>query len=109
MGSPEEDHQKIIKALEEGRVEWSSVGKRYFERAGGIANEPDFTVVEAIVTDFWGPWGNNQGGMTISWSTISAGFGSISLFLKDDKLYANTEGMSKAFVKEVFNKLIDGI
>jgi hypothetical protein len=114
-----EERQKIIKALEAGNVKWSPAGERYWQRAGVISNKPDFTVVDAQVTAFWGPWektdeeGNvrgNNGGMEISCGTVSAGFGTLTITLtKDGKLKADTEGMGKKFCKEVLAKLIDSL
>lgn len=114
-----EERQKIIDALEAGRVRWSDAGQRYFERAGVISSTPDFTVVDATVTSFWGPWEKtdedgtvrgNKGGMEISWSTVSAGFGTLTICLRNDgKLWADTEGMGKKFCKEVLAKLIDSL
>ncbi len=103
----DEERQKIIDALKAGRVKWSPAGQKYFERAGVISNNPDFTVVDAIITGFWGPWEKNQGGMEISWGTVSAGFGTLVLYIKDGKLHADTERMGKDFCKEVLAKLVD--
>ena len=88
----EEDRQKIIKALEKGNVEWSPSAKRYFDRAGGIAThgKADFTIVEAEVDSFWGPYESNNGGIDIHWSTVSAGFGRLTIHItKEGKLKAD--------------------
>lgn len=46
--------------------------------------------------------------MDIAWSTVSAGFGRLTLYInKEGKLKADTEGMGKEFCKAVFAKLID--
>ncbi len=109
-----EAREKIIKAIEAGRVGFSEAGQRYFDRAGVIAHNPDFTIVEATVNSFWGPWEEggrgNKGGMEISWSTVSAGFGSLTLhFSKEGELKVDSEGMGKDFCKSVLAKLIDSM
>jgi hypothetical protein len=52
----------------------------------------------------------NNGGMTISWGTVSAGFGMLTIMLtKDGKLVADTEGMGKTFCKGVLARLMNGL
>jgi hypothetical protein len=121
MSPSEEARQKLLKALEAGRVEWAERGKRYFERAGVIkgGTEADWTIVE-VTANFWGSWEKpvgvvtgetmgNKGGMTVGWSTVSAGFGELTIYIdKDDgKLKADTEGMGKDFCKKVLCALVD--
>lgn len=105
----EADRQKIIELLKAGKVKWSDQAQRYFDRGGVIGgNNADFTIVEAEVDSFWGPYESNNGGMDIHWSTVSAGFGRLTIHItKDGKLKAETEGMSKEFCKAVFAKLVD--
>lgn len=110
-----EERAKIVKCIKEGRVKLSSQGKRYFERAGVIksGDDADFTVVD-VEPKFWGAWEKdgrgNKGGMEIAWTTVSAGFGSLTIYIDNDgKLRADTEGMSKKFCKEVLVKLIDSL
>ena len=113
----QEEKDKIIECIKAGRVKSSEIGQRYWDRAGSInMKEPDFTLVE-VSPKFWGKWEKvaedgevrgNQGGVEISWSTVSAGFGSLTLFVdRDGKLKADTEGMSKEFCKQVLLKLIE--
>lgn len=115
--SPEE-RQKIVDAFKAGRVEWSEAGKEYFEQGRVIAiKNPDYTLTSVEVVSIWGPWekplknGNkngNNGGMSISWSTVSAGFGELIIYLtKENELRIESEGMSKDFCKQVLTKLID--
>ena len=108
MEASEEDRQKITELIKAGRIEWSDQGKKYFERAGVIKTvNPDWGIVDVSVS-FWGKSDRNQGGMEISWSTVSAGFGGLTVFVdKDGKLKADTECMSKDFCKSVLIKLID--
>jgi hypothetical protein len=113
----QEERDKIVELIKAGRVTSSEMGQRYWDRAGSInTKDPDFTVVE-VSPKFWGEWEKtsedgevrgNQGGVEISWSTVSAGFGSLTLFVdKNGKLKADTEGMGKEFCKQVLLKLIE--
>ena len=112
----EEDRQKIVKALKAGRIKLSAHGQEYFDRAGVIkgGNDADWAIVDVKV-HFWGKWHKekdgetfgNDGGMEICWQTVSAGFGSLTIFIKDGKLQAETEGMSKEFCNTVFAKVIE--
>ena len=103
----EEDRRKIVEALKAGRVRWNQAYE-----AAGMPNirsdgKADFTVVSSILTDTWASWEKNQGGIEISWATVSAGFGTLTITLtNDDKVKADTEGMSKKFCKEVVAKLV---
>ena len=109
----------MVEALEAGRVKWSPAGEKYFERAGVIKGGPDadFSIVDAEITSIWGPWEKteedgtvrgNKGGFEVSWSTVSAGFGSLTVFIdRDGKLRADTETMGKEFCKSVLAKLVD--
>ncbi len=102
----EEERQRLIKAAQNG-IRFAPG----MEEALGRINhaKPDFTVTDAKITTFWGPWERNEGGMEISWATESAGFGQLVLSLtKDGKLKAYTENMGKEFCKQVLAKLMDG-
>src|SRR6266446_6394485 len=106
MKANEEEREKLLKLLKEGKVEWPEVSKGCFERRIST-DKPDFAVVEAHVK-FWGPYERKQGGMEISWGTVSAGFGILTIFLdKDGTLKADTEMMGKEFCKKVLCKLVD--
>jgi hypothetical protein len=114
-----DDRQKIIGALEAGNVKWSLEGEAFFKEGGTISlsGSPDFTITGARVVTFWGAWERedpdgtirgNKGGIEVSWRTVSAGFGTITVVLNNDgKVEIDSEGMSKDFVKQVFCKLID--
>lgn len=85
------------------KVRWSEAGEEYWARAGVISNEPDFTVV-FVKPRFY------KGGLTVAWSTVSAGFGELNIYTdKDGQLCAATEGMDKDFCKAVLAKLIDSL
>ena len=88
-------------------LKWTENGKEYWNRAAVISTKPDFTVVKATVESFWGKNERNDGGMVVSWQTVSAGFGELTVYMKDGQLRAETECMSKQFCKEVLNKLFD--
>lgn len=116
--APPEVREKIVKALKEGRVKWSDHGQEYWDRVGVIkgGNDADHSIIKADVK-FWGKWEKennggqkfgNLGGMEICWQTVSAGFGSLVLFIDfDGKLKAQTESMSKEFCKSVLMKVIE--
>lgn len=111
-----EAKEKIVDAIENGRIINTEQGQRYWDRAGVISDDPNgFAIVEANA-HFWGKWeklsgetrlGNN-GGMRVEWSTISAGFGSLTIWIDHDgKLRIDTEAMGKEFVMSVLSKLFD--
>lgn len=106
----QEDRDKIVDLIKKGKIKLSASAQRYFDRAGGIRadGKADFTIVEAEVDSFWGPYESNNGGLDIHWSTVSAGFGRLTVHItKDGKLKAETEGMGKEFCKAVLAKLVD--
>lgn len=103
------DREKIIDALENGRVEFPS------EQAEAALlrmdeKEPDFSLTGVQLETCWERRRarKRQYGFTVDWTTVSAGFGSISVFIdKDGQLRCDNEGMSKEFVKKVLCKLVD--
>ena len=103
--TPEEARKKMIEALKKGNVKWSEHGEEYFSRAGEISLDPDFTVVKATAK-FWGAWRarhlGNLGGVEISWSTVSAGFGSLTIWRNlDGSIGVDAEGMGPGFCRAV--------
>ena len=110
----EEERQKLIELLEEGKVEISPHGREYFQRAGKIDSvKPDFTLVK-VEAAFWGPWEqagySSKGGVELSWQTVSAGFGGLTLSLgPNGEFRVDNEGMSKEFCREVLLKWFDSI
>lgn len=108
------DEEKIRKAAAEGRVKWSPEASEYFARAGVVKGgaDADFSIV-SVSANFWGRTedglpGSNLGGMEIKWSTVSAGFGSLAVYIdKDGVLRADTEAMGREFCKTVLAKLAE--
>ena len=106
-----EERQKLIDAAKNGIV-LSDEGKEYFARAGVInGKNPDFTIV-SVKPQFWGQYRNgdfgNQGGVELRWQSVSAGWGSLTIYVGDDgKLHADTEAMGPNFCKSVLAKLVD--
>ena len=109
----DEERRRLLAALEKGDVQWSEHGQEYWQRAGVIAREPDFTVVKATAK-FWeayrvkrldGTIAGNDGGVEISWQTVSAGFGGLTIWLKDGRVGADTECMGKDFCRAVLAAL----
>lgn len=64
--------------------------------------EPDFMVTRVWLTEDY-----REGLIDIGWSTKSAGFGHLSFNNNDGKIHCSSETMSRNFVKEVLNKLVD--
>ena len=95
----DEAREKLIEACEAGRVEFRD-GKA-IERMDIRNPKPDFTVTDAKVSQFEKNW------LVIEWGTVSAGFGELTLTVRDGKLYFDTESMSREFVKAVLAKLVD--
>ncbi len=95
----DEARERLIEACEAGRVEFKN--KEAVERMDIRNPDPDFTVTEAKVGTFDKNW------MVIEWGTVSAGFGELTLTIRDGKLYMDTESMSRDFVKAVLAKLVD--
>jgi len=71
--------------------------------------KPDFTVTRAYLSEAWNH--EKSKGFEISWETVSAGFGSITVAVDQEtgKVRCDTESMSKRFVKEVFAKFVDDL
>lgn len=90
-----EVREKIREAAAAGRI---NLGEREGEALSRISTSPDFTVTESWI---------RGGALCVAWSTVSAGFGEINIFVKDDKLMIENEGMSKDFIKQVLCKLVD--
>ncbi len=44
---------------------------------------------------------------TVQWSRGGIGFGEFSMFVRDGQIYLDSEAMSKAFIKDIMNQLID--
>ncbi len=100
----QEVRDKIVEALESGRVVVRD--EAALERIN--LRNPDLTVTEARLVSAWGPWDRNEGGILIEWSTVSAGFGELSIVRnKDGTVKIDSESMSRDFVKSVLAKLVD--
>ena len=75
----------------------------------------DLTLTGAKLESTWSKWRKkvkgkifgNDGGFEISWSTVSAGFGGLTFYIKDGKLHCETEGMGKKFIVKVLVKLVE--
>ncbi len=106
MSEEEDVRRRMIKAVKAGNVDFAPGGKKFFEDGGTFPfpDKPDFTVTSATVTRTF------KQGFEVSWSTVSAGFGMLTIWTDDDgNIKADMEGMSKNFCKEVLAKLIDQI
>ncbi len=113
----EKDIETIRKCAAEGRIKMSPQGEKYFARAGGISRTPDFGIVDVVIESVWGPWHHsnpagedtgNEGGITIGWQSVSAGWGSLTIY-KDryGTIQAQTEMMGREFCKSVLMKLAE--
>lgn len=72
------------------------------------SRKPDFTVVAAQLGRTWDH--PSSKGFVLIWETVSAGFGELAFCVdKDGKLSCDFEGMSKRFVREVFNKFMGSV
>lgn len=67
--------------------------------------EPDFTVTHVELTECW--FREYSSGFLIKWGTKSAGFGEMTVTVKDGIFRIQNEAMSKEFLKQVFAKLVD--
>ncbi len=106
--------EKIKKAIELGNIIFSKKAKKAIESLD--LNNLNYTLINAKLDSAWGPWKKinksgkevgNDGGIDIHWTTISAGNGRITLYIKDGKLYCESQDMNKEFIKTVLMKLID--
>ena len=59
--------------------------------------------------EFWDSNESTDGGMEISWIDSRYGFGTVVLYKKNHKFYADSEYMEKKFVTELLQKLGDQI
>ncbi len=101
MDATPEEREKIRDLAKKGKIKFAN--PEALDRIN--TKSPDFTVTEVRAVGFGG---GHHGGMEISWATKSAGFGTLTFWTnKDGKITADTEGMSKEFCKEVFNKLVE--
>ena len=95
MDASDEVKEKIKKACKERKV---------------IAADP---VTKAYLSNCWGPWknltGGNDGGFEIGWGTVSAGFGSLTFYKKDGKLYCDSETLGMDFVRKVMDFLMNQV
>jgi len=115
-----EEREKAAKLIEEGKVEWSEVGEEYFAKGGTIArHNPDLTLTSATLTSCWGPWQKtykdghshgNKGGFEISWGTVSAGFGVLTICITNEgTIKVDSECMDKEFCLKVLAKLLESV
>jgi hypothetical protein len=107
MDASEAERQKIIRALEAGRV---VIDPSAAEAIGRLDRDnPDFTITSTAL-ECWGPWHEddrgNDGGFEIKWETRSAGCGRLVVCLEDGRLVCQNEGMGRRFIREVFEHLI---
>lgn len=57
--------------------------------------------------EFWGRSERNGGGFAVAWIKKGVGFGELSVCRqKDGQLHCDAEGMSRSFVEEVFDVLL---
>jgi hypothetical protein len=108
MDASEAERQKIIRALEAGRV---VIDPGAAEAIGRMdLHNPDFTPIRTTI-EFWGPWRKgergNDGGLVIQWETVSAGCGRLAVRLKDGELQCDNQGMGKVFILSLFEHLIE--
>jgi hypothetical protein len=74
----------------------------------GKDKKPDFTVTNVRLKMAWHNTDSNIQGFILGWETVSAGFGELTVYIdKTGKLYCDSEGMGKEFIKNVFSKLTE--
>lgn len=97
----QEDREKIVACIEKGKVEFAhtvNIDKK----------NPDFTITNVELESIWEDVDDcYQGGFTISWQTVSAGFGELVVSKIGDKIKCQNEALGKRFIKSVFDKLIE--
>ena len=109
------DNEELANAIQNG-VKIDEANKEAFSNM--ISNfadgqKSDFTIADVQLRQCWGPWKKrgkegNQGGFDVAYQMATAGFGSVTIVLKNDgTIYCDNEGMSRKFVKEVLCKLVD--
>lgn len=49
----------------------------------------------------------NAESLTVEWSRSGVGFGSVTFYKRDGKLYCDNECMSREFVRKVMTDLVD--
>lgn len=67
--------------------------------------EPDFTIERVELAECW--MREYSAGFVVRWATKSAGFGETTVTVKDGVIKIHAEDMSREFLKQVFNKLVD--
>lgn len=101
-----EEREKLLEAAKKG-IKCSDLANKCFPIS---ADKPDFTITDVELLESWTTKSSINGGscgLIIQWGTVSAGFGTVTLVIKDKGIECDDENMGKDFVKEVFNKLID--
>lgn len=67
---------------------------------------------EVVYAELGGTWDKhegNDGGFIIRWGIANCGFGEFAFYKKGDKVFCDTECMSKETVKKVMMKFLDSI
>lgn len=68
-------------------------------------SEPDFTIERVELAECW--FLEYSAGFLIKWATKSAGYGEMTVIVKDGIFKIDSENMGKDFLKQVFAKLVD--
>ena len=113
MDASDEVKEKIKKACKERKVIAADPEAMVNMLNGLNTGEVDWTVTKAYLSNCWGPWknltGGNDGGFEIGWGTVSAGFGSLTFYKKDGKLYCDSETLGMDFVRKVMDFLMNQV
>jgi hypothetical protein len=102
----EQERAKIVKAIKAGRVEVDPEVAAAISRMDLANPNPDFTITDASIAEFWGPGSRSDGGCYFRWQTQSAGCGGVRIYRRADRLMIEDEGMGRAFVLKVFRYIL---
>lgn len=103
----DETRQKICRAIETGRVEFTPRCDRAIENLDLRNPDSALTMVNVL---FWGPSADihaDGGGIGIDWETVSAGCGRCDLYIRDGKLHCMNEAMDRKFVLGLFEHILE--
>jgi len=94
FGSPAVSEEKAIKCLEglfnENKKEKNPNDPYVFE----------YVELSSVIN-------KSQPGIIFNWGCKGFGFGQITLYTKNGKVYIDDEGMDKKFIKQMFNHFLD--